>query len=142
MKKKRWLCLFTVMLVSLLLSLSVSAAPSTDKPGTDKNQYRGTVDQIYLAIHDQEGEWPAEPSIADHAYLFLKKSGNTVTSGGSGSVQFDTKASTYINTKTFQDLYRSSVKTSGSDGGKLLVCPSRSAWTEPKGSGRKTDSVH
>ena len=119
MKKKRWLCLFTVMVMSMLLSLSVSAAPGTDRPSTDKNQYQGTVDQIYLAIHDQEGEWPAEPSIADHAYLFLKKSGNTITSGGSGSVQFDTKASNYINTKAFQDLYRGSVKTSGSDGGKV-----------------------
>ena len=120
MRKRRWLWLCTVLLVSVLLSLSVSAAPGTEKPGTaDKNQYRGTVDQIYLAIHDQEGEWPAEPSIADHAYLFLRKSGNTITSGGSGSVQFDTNASSYIDTKAFQNLYRGFVKTSGSDGGKV-----------------------
>lgn len=113
MKKKRWLCLFTVMVVSMLLSLSALAAPSTD------HSYRGTVDQIYLAIHDQEGEWPAEPSIADHKYLFLKKSGSSVISGGSGSVQFDTAASTYIDTDVFQSLYRASVKTSGSDGGNV-----------------------
>lgn len=114
MKKKRWLCLLTAMLISWLLSLSASAAHNPNK-GT----YQGTVDQIYLAIHDQEGEWPAEPSIADHKYLFLVKSENGIQSGGSGSVPFDTKASTYISTTAFQNLYRSSVKTSGSSGGRV-----------------------